>query len=120
MLEFKKSDPQVASIVKSAYPDYRGRRPIKVIGREQYLVLDYWSEGSRTYARFYHIPTRRFIQASQMGFEQQKQGNPFNLMIGHVKLSPETAVIENSIFRGKCSGVRIILHPDTYAEWAGE
>lgn len=116
-MQFKKSDPKVSDIVKSAYPGYRGRRPVRVQSREKYRVSDYWSEGSRTYARFLHLPTRRFIKAEQMGFEQQEQNNPFSLMIGDVKLTPETAVVEQSIFCGKNMGIRIYLHPDTYAEW---
>jgi len=116
-MEFKKTDPKVADIVRKTYPQYRGRRPVKVQSRERYRVADYWSEGSRTYAQFMHLPTRRLIQPEQMGYEQQKMNNPFNQRIGSVTLTPDTAVVEESIFRGKSMGIRIYLHPETYTAW---
>lgn len=116
-MQFKKSDSRVSDIVRAAYPSYRGRRPVRVEKRSKYRVADYWSEGSRTYAQFMHLPTRRLLQPEQMGYEHQTQNNPFNQRIGYVTLTPDTAVVEESIFRSKSMGIRIYLHPDTYATW---
>ena len=116
-MEFKKNDPKVARLVQMCYPNYKGRRPVKVSKRETYSLRDYWDGGSRDYAEFVRLPVMTLCQLTELDYEHQKAGNPFNLPIGRVKLSPDVAVVENCIFCGKDMGVRIYLHPDTYAEW---
>ncbi|KKL66271.1 hypothetical protein LCGC14_2146660 [marine sediment metagenome] len=116
MIEFKKNDPQVSNLVRLCYPSYKGRRTIKVDKRETYRLRDYWDGGSRYHAEFVHLPTNRLVQLEQLDYEHQKASNPFNLSIGKIKLTPDIAVVENVIFCGKDLGVRVYVHPDTFAE----
>ena len=116
-LEFKKSDPKIAWLVKLCYPGYRGRRTVKVEARETYRVADYWSEGSRNYAEFVHLPTRRVVRLDSLDYEQQAQSNLFNLTMGTVRLTPEVVAVENVIFCGKDMGVRIYVHPSAFNEF---
>lgn len=115
--EFKKSDPKVAHLVRLCYPNYKGRRTVKVESRERYFVHDYWDGGSRSYASFVHLPTRRTVSLNSLQYEHQTNGNHFNLPIGQLSLTPEIAVVENSIFRGKDMGVRVYVHPEAIGKF---
>jgi len=119
-LEFKKTDPRVAGIVRLCYPNWKGRRKVKVSAKQRYRVSDYWDGGSRDYVEFVHLPTRRVVRLEQLDYEHQTNGNPFNQALGYVNLTPEIAAVENVIFQGKDLGVRIHLHPDAYKEWERE
>ena len=116
-MEFKKSDPKVAGLIAMCYPGGRWRRPVKVESKTIYGVHDYWDGGSRTYATFVHLPTRRKVDLETIQYEHQSNGNPFNLPIGKLKMEPGIAVIENVIFRGKDLGVRIYVHPDDLSKF---
>lgn len=116
-MEFQKNDPRVSEIVRKTYPGYKGRKSVKVYARETKHISDYWDGGSRTYAAYFNLKTMTNISASDMGFERQAMANPFSLNIGEVKIIPETAVVEESIFCGKSIGLSISIHPDIYKEW---
>ena len=108
-LEFKKNDPKVERLVRLCYPSYKGRRTVKVEARQTYRVSDYWDGGSRDYVEFFHLPTSRVVRQEQVEFEKQERGNPYGSNMGTVKLTPEIAVVENCIFRGKDMGIRIYV-----------
>ena len=116
-LEFKKSDPKVAWLVKLCYPGYRGRRTVKVERRPSYFVHDYWDGGSRSYASFVNLSRRYKVSIGEVKYEHQTNGNHFNLPIGKVELEPGVAVIENVIFQGKDLGIRIYVHHDDYQQF---
>jgi len=116
-MEFKKSDYPVANMVRACYPEWKGRRRIKVYSKEKYRVNDYWDGGSRDYCEFYHIPTGRILSMDSVNYEHQERGNPYNQRMGYVHLTPDIAVVESSFFRGK-QRVNIHLHPDTWNEWS--
>lgn len=118
ILSFKKSDPKVEWMVRLCYPSYKGRRPVKVEARQSYRVTDYWDGGSRDYVEFVDLKTRRRLSQDQLSFEKQTQGNPFNLNIGTVQLSPGVAAVEQCIFCGKNLGIRIYVHPDSFGDFA--
>ncbi len=117
-LEFKKSDSKVAWLV-SLYPDYRGRRKVRVEARASYFVHDYWDGGSRSYAAFVSLSTRRCVSLDSLKYEHQTNGNHFNLPIGKVELEPGVAVVENVIFCGKDLGIRIYVHPSDFSKFGG-
>ena len=116
-LEFKKSDPKIAWLVKLCYPGYRGRRTVKVEGRSSYFIHDYWDSGSRSYASFVHMPTRRRVSLDSLKYEHQTNGNCFSLPIGKIELESGIAIVENVIFCGKDLGIRIYMHPDDYQQF---
>lgn len=118
LLEFKKSDPKVAYLVRLCYPNYRGRRKVRVESRKVYRIHDYWDGGSRSYASFVHLPTRRRVNLDSLQYEHQSYCNHFNLPIGRVNLSLEIAVVENVIFMGKDLGIRIYMHPGIFDVFA--
>lgn len=116
-MEFNKKDERVARLIKATFPGWKGRRPVKVYSKLQYHLSDYHNGGSRDYAEFVNVRTGQHVNLDSLNYEHQSQGNPFNLRIGNVELTPEIAVVENVIFCGKDLGIRIHLHPDTYKEW---
>lgn len=111
-MEIKKSDPRIRHFVRH-FAGTRSRRPVRFSAQQSYHVSDYWDGGSRTNAVFVNAQTGEYLPDSQVGFEKQTMGNPFNQRIGDVKLTPNVAVVENSIFCGKDMGIRVIMHPDT-------
>jgi len=119
-MEFSKNDPKVARLVTMCYPSYKGRRKVKVSAKQRCRVNDYWDGGSRDYVEFVHLPTNRILSLDQVEYEKQERGNPFNQNLGYVTLTPDIAAVEHSIFCGKPGGIRIALHPDTYAKWESE
>jgi len=114
-MEFPKKDPRVAHFVRH-FSGYRGRKPVRIRGSQSYHVSDYWSEGSRVYSYFINPHTGAKLSDSEVGFEAQERANPFKLRMGSAELSPNVAVVENSIFCGKNMGIRVVMHPDTYQE----
>ena len=113
-MEFNRTDPKVERLINMCYPNYKGRRKVKVEKRARYHVSDYWDGGSRDYAEFVHLPTNRIVRLEQLNYEHQDMSNPFNLPIGIVNITPDVAVVVNSIFQGKDMGITIYVHPDSY------
>lgn len=114
-MEFKKSDPKVAHLVRLCYPSYKGRRKVKVSAKQRYRVRDFWDGGSRDYVEFVHLPTMSLRSLAEIDFEGQDKANPFDLDMGYANLTPDIVAVENTIFCGKDLGIRIYLHPDAYA-----
>jgi hypothetical protein len=110
--EYKKSDPKVAHIIQATYPNYKGRRKVRVQKRESYHVTDYWDGGSRNYVQFFNVRTGQNVAIESVDYEQQEQSNPFGLRLGTVRLSSDVVAVENTIFCGKNLGIRIYVHPD--------
>jgi hypothetical protein len=119
-MEFKKSDPTVASLVRLCYPEYRGRRKVKVFSKQRYRVHDFWDGGSRDYVEFVHLPTGSLLSLAEIDFEGQDKANPFALDMGYANLTPDVAAVENTIFCGKDLGIRIYLHPNIYTKLENE
>ena len=110
--ELPKSDPRIERLIKQS--EYKGRKPIKVIGRVSCSINDYWSEGSRYYAKFYDYNMRPILSDHAAGFVQQAFGNPYNLRMGIAELKPGVILVECPIFQGKTLPPRIYFHPDDY------
>ena len=114
-LEFNRNDSRVARIVSAAYPEYKGRRSIKVSACLTYYVSDYWSEGSRSYCCVLSLAGDCLcrVRLEDVGFVKQVNGNWLNLPLGELTMRPDFIVVENVIFSGKDLGVRIYCHPET-------
>lgn len=113
-MKFKKSHPVVRPIVAATFPEYKGRKPVCIDSYTKRFIQDYWDEGSRTYAKAYHLPTKRVIPLKQAGFVRQYENNPYNLDIGSVEITKDIAIVEMTIFQGKNAGISICIHPETY------
>lgn len=106
---------EVKALVSSAFPGASSRRMVKVVGKNTYHVRDYWDGGSRDECRFIELATGRVMHSSELPEEsRQKMGNPFNLPICDVNLSPGFCVVEHVIFRGKSLGYRIYVAPERF------
>jgi hypothetical protein len=113
-VELEKSDPRIAQYVKG----YKGRKSVKVRSVKSYNVMDYWSDGSREYARFVNLNTGMDLLPEQAGFVMQEHSNPFRQMMGEVILKPGIAVVVNSIFCGKNMGYRLYVCESDFARFA--
>jgi hypothetical protein len=112
-MEFKKTDPVVAQYVRQ-FPNYRGRKPVRIRASKSCHISDYWSEGSRTYSVFVDFKTGKALSDSEVGFQVQTIANPFSLRIGDFDLKPGIVVVENTIFCGKDLGIRVVVHPEDW------
>ena len=113
MIKIPFSDPTVKQIITSAFPGAKTRRPVGIETKTSYHVHDYWDGGSRTYCAFLRLSDMQAVSSEALPeAARQQNGNPFNLPIGNLPLSPGYAVIEHVIFCGKDLGYRIILHPN--------
>ena len=103
----------LGQLCKRCYPDYRGRRPVRVRVREIVRVRDYWDGGSRTYVCFTSIDGSTSYTADQLMKPEHRQqvGNPYDLPIGDVPLIPGVIAIERSISCGKDRGFTVIVYP---------
>lgn len=113
---------QARNMIQACFPMAHSRRPVEVRFSDKVHVADYWSEGSRTEARFVHIHSNdgTYILATRQELdatENQKEANPLNLPIYDVNLGTTIALIEHSIFRGKSMGYRISFHPTRQEDW---
>lgn len=109
-LELNKNDPRVAHLVRS----YRGRRTIKVTEGISVHISNYWDGGSKETTHFVELSTGRVLDFSQVGYVQQKQGNPYSQQIGEAELQPGVAAVTSVVFMGKDLGYRLKLHPSDF------
>lgn len=101
---------EVADIIRSAFPQAKSRRTVKIQFRDKYQVSDYWDGGSRDECRFLDLTNGNILSSSDIpDSHRQVRSNPFNLPIAEVLIGENYAVIEHSIFRGKDMGYRILL-----------
>jgi hypothetical protein len=109
-LPFK--DPTIRQMVLAAFPEAKTRRPVSITSKASYHVSDFWDGGSRTYCAFLRLSDMTAVSSEMLPQRaRQEVGNPYNLPIGHLPLSPGYAIVEHIIFCGKDLGYRIILHP---------
>jgi hypothetical protein len=100
---------QVASLIRIAFPEAKGRRPVGVRLATSYHVEDYWDGGSRTEARFVELATGRVVDPNQV---EALRANPMRLTMGDVAVAEGYAVIEHSWFCGKDCGYSIRIGTD--------
>lgn len=107
----------VKSIVQAAFDGASSRRKVRVFIQKTYLVSNYWDGGSRNYCEFLNLET--LDTATNVAFTKQTQGNPYNLDVGTVDITPDFVVVEHIIFCGKDLGYRIYVHPSAVAKIVG-
>lgn len=113
---FKVPFSRVKSIIQQAYGSgARSRREVEIIGIETYSMHDYWDGGSRARCVFIDLVSGKVLPSSAIPREQRQQkGNPFNLPIADITLTPRYAIVVHSTFCGKDMGYRIYIHPTTF------
>lgn len=113
VIEVKFSD--VRDIIDRAFPGARSRRSVKIESRSAYTVADYWDGGSRAECRFLELGSFRVMSSSEIPDDvRQKAGNPYNLPVCSITLTPGYCVVEHSIFCGKDMGYRIYVSPERF------
>ena len=102
-------DPIVRKIVRTAYPDYAGRK-IAVKPRELPIRLDsYWSGGSRSYYVILRLVDMAISTIPQ-------NGTPFDhVSLGKVTIPTGFVIVEHCIFCGEDLGIRIHANPNDLA-----
>jgi hypothetical protein len=99
---------EVSEIIRAAFPGAASRRPVKINRADTYSVRDYWDGGSRGECRFVEVTSLKVMRSDQAPREAlQRNGNPYNLPIYTVSLTPAYMVVEHTIFCGKDMGYRI-------------
>ena len=100
-------------IARKTFPNYKGRKPMRIIKTATYSVGDYWSEGSRDYCMAFNLNTMTAISVLQLkGYKQQVMGNPYHQNIGEVEMEPGVVIVESPIFCGKQMALRLFVHAD--------
>jgi hypothetical protein len=97
--------PQLVSLMKKIYPDYKGRKFFLEVFDKSFDTTSYWDGGSRTYYKFVKsdgnvlsLPeTHPFIQHTKENREAQ--------------LIPGLVCIKHTFFCGHDCGLTIIFHP---------
>jgi hypothetical protein len=101
-------NPAVRALISSTYPGYKGRK-IKVVKGDRYHMSDFWDAGSREYAKAYDLATgkaARPLAAASNPFSRQAHTT--------IDIPDGVAIVAHSIFRGKDSGIRIIVNSNTF------
>lgn len=104
-------DPAAKAIVKASFPDYRGRN-IKYVVTDQPQSFTTWWDGNTK-------DDLTAVRLSTMEVAELPPSDPFDergatMAIYHKGLAPipDIAIVCQSIFCGKVSGISIYLHPD--------
>jgi hypothetical protein len=97
-------DGITASIVRSAYPEYRGKKVCIEIRDYPIDVRSYWDGGSRDYFVFVNLATmERAPVPTQSAFDPKLEGSD------SVQLPQGFACVRRSIFCGKDHGIAIMV-----------
>jgi hypothetical protein len=101
-----KSHPLLVKLMKSVYPDYKGRKFKLTITDESFETHSYWSGGSKTYFKFINYSGNILnIPDNRHPCFQHEENRTTKLVKG-------LACIKNEIFCGHDMGLEIMLHPD--------
>jgi hypothetical protein len=101
-----KSHPKLIKLMKSAYPEYNGRKFYMNIRCEPFLTISYWDEGSRTYYKFLRWDGKMLEQPDSAPWTQHQSENRTTQLV------PGLACITHSINQGIDCGISIYFHPD--------
>jgi len=104
------NSPEVQEIAKLAFPDYTGKK-FKVSAFSGPMDLtSYWDGGSRSYYAIVNLSTNKVKSVPENGSMQTRKS--FRI----TKLPPNFAVVENSIFMGKDSGITIHINTENISK----
>lgn len=101
----------VESIVKLAYPDYKGKK-FKVTTAKKYYLQDYWDGGTRHYIKFvsWNIEEEKWEVKSP----PSEIHNPMNKAAHQdLEIPNDVLFVEHTIFQGKDTGIRIYMSQDS-------
>lgn len=106
------SDPGIKQIVKSTYPEYRGRK-VRLCtlpeGGKVRFSDNYWDGGSRSYWAACRLDNGAAVSLeSGSPYRDQHEGQLVEVPFGCV-------VVEHSIFCGKDAGLRIYVRAENLA-----
>lgn len=101
MIHLDKATPEMLTIIRKTFPDYRGRK-FKIDNSGHPVgVTSYWDGGSRDYFVAYNLATGKTMPVPQ-------NGTPFDggpIAPDGVPVPPGFLIVEHSIFCGKDSGI---------------
>lgn len=111
-IKLTKSTPGIKELLAITFPEYKGRK-FELIIRDKYQMADYWSEGSRRYARVINLQNAKVADNkfanSHPGFTPECHAE-FDIPEG-------VAVVEHNIFCGHDLGIKIYTPS---INWLGE
>jgi len=102
-MRLRKND--VKELLNLTYPEYGGRKFFAVISKTYHLE-DYWTDGTRRYAKFIKW------QDNSWKVAENPFTNPFKSSAHQEFEIPEDVmIVENTIFCGHDLGIRFIMSP---------
>jgi hypothetical protein len=106
-----RADKSIKQILAATYPEYKGRK-ISVSPATRYQLSDYWSEGSRNYAKAYNLATG--TAASPEGAVH----TPFNSAAhAEIRIPVGVLIVEHTIFCGHDCGITIYANPENLTKF---
>ena len=101
-----KKDDMLNEIISACYPEYRGRK-ISISTSILSQLNSYWSGGSITYYKFYHLDTKQIlpVESNHPYFERN---NPRDLP----KLPERLIIVSHVIFCGKDMSITIYANAE--------
>jgi hypothetical protein len=110
-IKVSRADKSIKQIIAATYPEYKGRK-VKVRSATRYQMQDYWTEGSRNFAKVYHLET------GLTGSPSAKAGIPWETAAhAEIEVPLGVLIVEHVIFCGKDMGITIHAHPDNLAKF---
>jgi hypothetical protein len=101
-----KDYPSVVRLMKSAYPEYTGRKFRMEVCDHEFETHSYWDGGTRTTYTFVRADGKMMeVDSMSAPWEQYKENRK-------AKLVPGLACVEHTIFCGHDVGLTIMFHPD--------
>lgn len=99
--------PNLVNLMKSVYPDYKGRKFFVELQSGEFDATSYWCEGSRTYFKFVRCDGKVFSLPDTSPWKQQEENR-------NATLVPGLACVTYTIFCGHDLGLTIKLHPNDF------
>ena len=106
-MKYYTDNEQVVSIVRAAFPDYKGRKFAVMVLDGPFSVRSYWSGGSRNFYNFVRLGDLKV-------FGEIPQQSMFDRAIpgaDKVTLVPGLVCVRHVLFCGKDMGCEVMVHP---------
>jgi hypothetical protein len=106
----KTNDKSVKAVALAAFPEYKGRKFFFEVQKYPLDARSYWDEGSRDYFRFVRLSDNHSVEVPvQSAYDPKISG------LDAVILPEGFVCVRRSIFRGKESGLTVIVNPANVA-----
>jgi hypothetical protein len=108
-----KDNPELKTIIKAAFPDYRKQNCFVHVSTECTLSGTYWDGGSRSTYVAVNLSTKRSAGAPQ--YDPPQFGGPQR--DPKCAIPAGIAIVKSGTFCGKTAIAQIFIHPDNVAKF---